>query len=107
VTDEAGVNGTERAVLSREQMQQLIQLRWLWKGYTVNCDGATWTAFRDTDPDALLTADDHRELWRMIKVDNGIRVESGSRSGYWVETCSGPPYYVKPGSVPFRGRNSG
>jgi len=93
--------------LSQEDKEQLIRLRWLWeKGYDIDCDGGTWTARPQADPEVLLTAPTSQALWQAIREDNARRKAETSRSGYWIETCSGPPYFVATPPQP-RFRNSG
>jgi hypothetical protein len=93
--------------LSQEDREQLIRLRWLWeKSYEIDCDGETWTAGRYDDPDAVLTEPSSQQLWLALKDDNARRKGETGRGGYWIETCSGPPYFVATPPAP-RFRNSG
>jgi hypothetical protein len=93
--------------LSQEDREQLIRLRWLWeKSYEIDCDGETWTAGRYDDPDAVLTEPSSQKLWLALKDDNARRKGETGRGGYWIETCSGPPYFVATPPAP-RFRNSG
>jgi hypothetical protein len=93
--------------LSQEDREQLIRLRWLWeKSYEIDCDGETWTAGRYDDPDAVLTEPSSQKLWLALKDDNARRKTRTGRGGYWIETCSGPPYFVATPPAP-RFRNSG
>ena len=93
--------------LSGEDKEQLIRLRWLWeKSYEITCDGGTWTARRLADPDVVLTEPSSQKLWQAIKDDNARRKAETGRGGYWIETCSGPPYFVATPPAP-RFRNSG
>jgi hypothetical protein len=93
--------------LSREDREQLIRLRWLWeKSYDISTDGETWTATRQADPAVVLTESSSHKLWLAIKDDNAARKAETGRGGYWVETCSGPPYFVATPPAP-RFRNSG
>ena len=93
--------------LSSEDREQLIRLRWLWeKSYEIDCDGATWTAKRLDAPEVVLTEPSSRKLWLAIKDDNAKRKAETGRGGYWIETCSGPPYFVATPPAP-RFRNSG
>ena len=81
--------------LSSEDKEQLIRLRWLWeKSYGIDCAGGTWTARRLDDPEKVLTEPSSQKLWLAIKDDNARRRSQTSRDGYWIETCSGPPYFV-------------
>ena len=96
-----------RSDLSQEDRKQLIRLRWLWeKSYEIDCDGATWTAKRLDAPEVVLTEPSSRKLWLAIKDDNAKRKAETGRGGYWIETCSGPPYFVATPPAP-RFRNSG
>ena len=93
--------------LSQEDREQLMRLRWLWeKGYDIDCAGGTWTARSQADPGVVLTEPSSQKLWLAIKDDNARRKAETSRGGYWVETCSGPPYFVAAPPAP-RFRNSG
>lgn len=93
--------------LSQQDREHLMRLRWLWeKGYQIDTDGETWTAHPRTDWDNVLEAPTHTGLWNMIKVDNAERRDVDGRDGYWVETCSGPPYKVRTPPAPYRGGNS-
>lgn len=93
--------------LSSEDREQLIRLRWLWeKSYEITCDGGTWTARRLADPDVALTEPSSQKLWQAIKDDNARRKAETGRGGYWIETCSGPLYFVATPPAP-RFRNSG
>jgi hypothetical protein len=93
--------------LSRGDREQLIRLRWLWeKSYEIDCDGATWTARRLDAPEVVLTEPSSQKLWLAIKDDNAKRKAETGRGGYWIETCSGPPYFVATPPAP-RFRNSG
>jgi hypothetical protein len=93
--------------LSQEDREQLIRLRWLWeKSYEIDCDGAAWTAKRLDAPEVVLTEPSSRKLWLAIKDDNAKRKAETGRGGYWIETCSGPPYFVATPPAP-RFRNSG
>ena len=90
-----------------EDREQLIRLRWLWeKSYEIDCDGATWTAKRLDAPEAVLTEPSSQALWLAIKDDNAKRKAETGRGGYWIETCSGPPYFVATPPAP-RFRNPG
>jgi hypothetical protein len=81
--------------LSGEDREQLIRLRWLWeKSYVINFDGALWTAVSLADPPVVLEEETSGGLWRSIREDNAQRKATGSRGGYWIERCSGPPYFV-------------
>jgi hypothetical protein len=94
--------------LSSEDREQLIRLRWLWeKSYEISCDGGTWTARPRKDPETALTEESSAALWQAIREDNDRRRSGASRAGYWVETCSGPPYFVATPPPPSRFRNSG
>ena len=94
-------------MLSGEDREQLMRLRWLWeKSYDISTDGETWTATRHADPDVVLSEPSSQKLWLAIKDDNAQRKAETGRSGYWVETCSGPPYWVATPPAP-RFRNSG
>ena len=94
-------------MLGEADREQLIRLRWVWeKSYDISTDGETWTATRQDDTDAVLTASSSQELWQAIKDDNAKRKAGTGRGGYWIETCSGPPYFVATPSRP-RFRNSG
>ena len=93
--------------LSQEDKEQLIRLRWRWeKSYEIDCDGGTWTARRQDDPDVVLAASSSQALWLAIKDDSANRKAQTGRGGYWIETCSGPPYFVATPPAP-RFRNSG
>jgi hypothetical protein len=93
--------------LGEADREQLIRLRWLWeKSYDISTDGETWTATRQDDPDVVLTASSSQALWLAIKDDNAKRKAETGRGGYWIETCSGPPYFVAAPPRP-RFRNSG
>ena len=93
--------------LSQDDREQLMRLRWLWeKSYDIGTDGETWTATRHDDPDVVLTESSSHALWLAIKDDNAKRKAGTGRGGYWIETCSGPPYFVATPSRP-RFRNSG
>jgi hypothetical protein len=101
------VTELSRNDLSQEDREQLIRLRWLWeKSYEIDCDGETWTAGRYDDPDAVLTEPSSQQLWLALKDDNARRKGETGRGGYWIETCSGPPYFVATPPAP-RFRNSG
>jgi len=54
----------------------------------------------------VLTASSSQALWLAIKVDNAKRKAETGRGGYWIETCSGPPYFVATPPRP-RSRDSG
>ena len=84
-----------RSDLSQEDREQLIRLRWLWeKSYEIDCDGGTWSARRLDAQEAVLTEPSSQKLWLAIKDDNARRKTETGRGGYWIETCSGPPYFV-------------
>lgn len=103
MTDQAG----DPHRLTAEQREQLIRLRWLWeKGYDISTDGETWTAKRLDDPEVVLTEPSSQKLWLALKDDNARRKAQTGRGGYWIETCSGPPYFVATPPAP-RFRNSG
>jgi len=53
-----------------------------------------------------LTEPSSQKLWLAIKEDNARRRAQASRDGYWIETCSGPPYFVATPPAE-RFRNSG
>ena len=92
--------------LSQEDREQLIRLRWLWeKSYEIGCGGETWTARRLDAPDVVLTEPTSQALWLALKDDNAKRKAATGRGGYWIETCSGPPYFVAAPPAP-RFRNS-
>jgi hypothetical protein len=100
--------------LGEADREQLMRLRWLWDtGYAIDCDGETWTARPHADPDVTLTEPDSARLWQAIRADNTRRKAAPpgtgtSRGGYWVETASGPPYFVAAPPPPReRFRNSG
>ena len=81
--------------LTAEQREQLIRLRWLWeKGYQIDCDGEIWTARPRYDLERVITGEAPQELWQALREDNERRSVESGRSGYWVETASGPPYKV-------------
>jgi len=92
--------------------EQLIRLRWLWeKSYDISTDGEPGTPRGTADPDVVLSEPSSQKLWLAIKDDNAQRKAETGRGGYWVETCSGPPYFVAPrprrGSVtPARSRGT-
>jgi hypothetical protein len=44
---------------------------------------------------------------RTFKDDNAKRKAETGRGGYWIETASGPPYFVAAPPAPRRFRNSG
>jgi hypothetical protein len=93
--------------LSSEDKEQLIRLRWLWeKSYDISVEGGTWTATRLDDPEVVLTEPSSQRLWLAIKDDNARRKAQAARDGYWIETCSGPPYFVATPPTE-RFRNSG
>ena len=93
--------------LSQEDKEQLIRLRWLWeKSYDISTDGGTWTARRLDGPDVVLTESSSQKLWLALKDDSARRTARAGRGGYWIETCSGPPYFVATPPAP-RFRNSG
>jgi hypothetical protein len=93
--------------ITQEEKEHLMRLRWLWEtGYQIDCIDGAWTARPHSDPGVTLTAEDGGEMWRVIVADNAERRERTGRGGYWIETCSGPPYYVAP-QPHFRTRNSG
>ena len=93
--------------LSQEDREQLIRLRWLWeKSYEIDCGGETWTARRLDAPDVVLTEPTSQALWLALKDDNAKRKAETGRGGYWIETCSGPPYFVATPPRP-RSRDSG
>jgi hypothetical protein len=93
--------------LSAEDREQLIRLRWLWeKGYDIGTDGETWTARSQADPDVVLAESTSAALWQALRDDNARRKAQTGRGGYWIETCSGPPYWVATPPAP-RFRNSG
>jgi hypothetical protein len=94
-------------MLGEADREQLIRLRWLWeKSYDISTDGETWTARRQDDAEVVLTESSSQALWLAIKADNARRKAATGRGGYWVETCSGPPYFVATPPRP-RFRNSG
>jgi hypothetical protein len=81
--------------LTAEQREQLIRLRWLWeKGYLIDSDGESRTARPRYDVERVITCDTPQELWQAIREDNERRLVESGRSGYWVETASGPPSRV-------------
>ena len=93
--------------LSQEDREQLIRLRWLWeKSYEIDCVGETWTAKRLDAQDLVLTEPSSQKLWLAIKDDNARRKAETGRGGYWIETCSGPTYFVATPPAP-RFRNPG
>jgi hypothetical protein len=94
--------------LGEADREQLMRLRWLWeKSYDISTDGETWTATRHDDPDVVLTESSSQKLWLAIKDDNAKRKAETGRGGYWIETASGPPYFVAAPPAPRRFRNSG
>jgi hypothetical protein len=96
-----------RSDLSQEDREQLIRLRWRWeKSYDIDCDGGTWTARRRDDPGVVLTEPSSQKLGLAVKDDSARRKAGTGRGGYWIETCSGPPYFVATPPAP-RFRNSG
>jgi hypothetical protein len=54
----------------------------------------------------VLTEPSSQKLWLAIKDDSARRKAPATRDGYWIETCSGPPYFVATPPAP-RFRNSG
>ena len=79
----------------------------------IDCDGDTWTARPHADGEALLSEPTSMALWQAIKEDNArrkaarLQAETG-QDGYWIERCSGPPYFVaKNPETRGRFRNSG
>ena len=94
-------------MLSSEDREQLMRLRWLWeKSYDISTDGQRWMASRHDDLGVVLSEPSSQRLWLAIKDDNATRKAETGRGGYWVETCSGPPYFVATPPAP-RFRNSG
>ena len=93
--------------LSSGDKEQLIRLRWLWeKSYDISTDGETWTARSQAEPDVVLTESSSAALWQALRDDNARRKAATGRGGYWIETCSGPPYFVATPPAE-RFRNSG
>jgi hypothetical protein len=106
VNGEAGGAG-EKPGISKEDKEHLMRLRWLWEtSYKIECVDGAWTARPHYDPSEVLTAANGGEMWRVIVDHNAQRKKKTGRGGYWVETCSGPPYWVAP-QPEFRTGNSG
>jgi hypothetical protein len=106
VADQAEANGAGRPELTQDQQEQLARLRWLWEDYRIGCDGETWSAAPWVALDEVITAGTQRELWDEVKADHARR-DWPPRTGYWVERCSGPPYWVElPSGGPGRLRGS-
>ena len=107
MTEQTGAATGDPHRLTADQREQLIRLRWLWeKSYDISTDGETWTATRLAGPEVVLTESSSRALWQAIKDDNARRKAATGRGGYWIETASGPPYFVATPPAP-RFRNSG
>jgi hypothetical protein len=107
VTEQTGATAGDPHRLTAEQREQLIRLRWLWeKGYDISTDGETWTARSHAEPDVVLTESSSAALWQALRDDNARRKAATGRGGYWIETASGPPYFVATPPAP-RFRNSG
>jgi hypothetical protein len=107
VAEQTGATAGDPHRLTAEQREQLIRLRWLWeKGYDISTDGDTWTARPHAEPDVLLTESSSAALWQALRDDNARRKGATGRGGYWIETASGPPYFVATPPAP-RFRNSG
>jgi hypothetical protein len=81
-----------RPVLTHEQVLDLNYLKLTWaKFYEITCDGGRWTAV-PLGTQTALTADSKDGLHKILRVDAYTRV---TRNGHWVETASGPPYFVE------------
>lgn len=107
MADQAEANAGGQPALTREQREQLIRLRSLWPGYTIDCDGRTWSACPSIAPDEVITAGTHQALQGKIRTDNALR-DWPKRTGYWVERMSGPPFWVDTSNRPGSGfRQSG
>jgi hypothetical protein len=91
-------------MLNPAQRDELMALMHTWgRFYELTSDGETWTATRRADPGTVLTAPTCEALKIAIRAD----CATDSDGSYWVETCSGPPYIVRPPQLPLRIRNSG
>jgi hypothetical protein len=107
VTEQTGATAGDPHRLTAEQREQLIRLRWLReKGYDISTDGETWMARSHAEPDVVLTESSSAALWQALRDDNARRKAATGRGGYWIETASGPPYFVATPPAP-RFRNSG
>jgi hypothetical protein len=78
-------------VLRDEQKLALNYLKLTWaRFYALNCDGVRWTAI-PLGTETVITAGSKDELHELLMVDARTRV---TRAGYWIETASGPPFFV-------------
>jgi hypothetical protein len=68
----------------------------------LNCDGGRWTAI-PLGTETVITAGSKDELNRLLMTDAQTRVD---RAGYWIETASGPPYFVDTSDPRRRGMRS-
>ena len=55
----------------------------------------------------MLTESSSAALWQALRDDNARRKAATGRGGYWIETASGPPYFVAAPPPAPRFRNSG
>jgi hypothetical protein len=92
-----------RPVLRDEQRLDLNYLKLTWaRFYALNCDGGRWTAI-PLGTETVITAGSKDELNRLLMTDAQTRVD---RAGYWIETASGPPYFVDTSDPRRRGMRS-
>jgi hypothetical protein len=88
---------------SGDREQELAQLKRLWEmHYEMSTDGVDWVAKRRSGPGTVLTRPTSDSLRMAIRHDC-CKADSG---GYWIETMSGPPYYVAPLPATVRVPNS-
>jgi hypothetical protein len=82
----------ERPVLPDEQRQELNDLKLTWdRFYDISCDGALWRAVPKGTQD-IIEADSRDRLARLISLDAPGRC---SPRGHFIETASGPPFWVE------------
>jgi hypothetical protein len=60
--------------------------------YDISTDGMEWVARRRAEPGTLLTPPTSDSLRLAIRED----CCKASDGGYWIESASGPPFYVAP-----------
>jgi hypothetical protein len=84
-------SASERPVLRDEQKLALNYLKLTWaRFYALNCDGVRWTAI-PLGTETVISAGSKDELHKLLMADAHTRI---NRAGHWIETASGPPYFV-------------
>jgi hypothetical protein len=88
----------ERPVLTDQQALELNYIKLTWdRFYDITCDGTRWFAVPKGTKD-VLEADSKQDLQRLITLDAPKR----SSGGHYVESASGPPYWVADRERPAR-----